>query len=258
MGNERFDGLAEGYDHARPHYPHAIMRSLADHVPSPRRIVDVGAGTGISLTALHSVYGDAPEYAAIDVSADMIAHGTRVFPQAHWAQVAAEPYLETQRGLDLILVAQAYHWLDAPRFLAAAQRALAPGGTLALLYNNRLDAESAFLDRYESLLESHSFDYRRDYRHGDLRPQLNAAFPPESTAERDNLRWDRTMTASQFLEMSRSSTRTQRAIDDHGDGFLDRLRALVDAEADANGGVIRVPYRTELTTIARVMPATSV
>lgn len=251
MGTERFDGLAEGYDHARPHYPREIMRVLADRVGTPRRILDVGAGTGISLIALHDVFGDAPEYAAIDVSADMIAHGRRVFPRAHWAQVAAEPYLETQRDLDLVLIAQAYHWLDAPRLLAATQRALRPGGTLAVLYNNRLDTESAFLDRYESLLEGHSFDYRRDYRHGDLRPQFNAAFPPESTAQRDEVRWERAMSPTDFLEMSRSSTRTQRAIDDHGDSFLDPLRALIDAEAAANGGVIRVPYRTELTTIAR-------
>lgn len=262
MTNAAFDGLAAGYSGARPHYPREIMAALGQLVhrgerATPIAVVDVGAGTGISLRGLSEVLGDQARYTAIDVSADMIEQGKRNFPAAHWVQVHAEPYLETQRGLDLVLAAQTYHWLDQPRFLAAATLALAPGGTLAILYNNRLDSQSAFLDVYEALLESYSYDYRRDYRHGDLRPQLRAYLPQGTTIDRVETEWERRMSAAEFLQMSRSSTRTQRAVTDHGDEFLDRLVALVEAEAAAHDGVIAVPYRTELTTAQFHVPGRS-
>ena len=43
--------------------------------------------------------------------------------------------------MDLVTVAQAFHWFDGPAALAEIHRMLSPGGRLAVLWNRRVEDE---------------------------------------------------------------------------------------------------------------------
>jgi SAM-dependent methyltransferase len=238
---QKFDDLAEDYDRYRPRYPAALLGRLAaalPAVPAPR-VIDAGTGTGIALEGLLPRLPADAGVDAIDVSAEMVAHGRTKFPTVDWHVGAAEPFIERAGEVALIVAAQSYQWMDRPRFLAAARRSIVPGGRVAILQNNRDFARSPFLDAYESLLEELSPGYTRNYRAFDVAAELRAGL---GAAEVARACWEQAITRDQFAGMTRSSTQVQRALAAHGDVFGERLDELVDA----HGGEVVVAYTSEL------------
>ncbi|WP_437908241.1 methyltransferase domain-containing protein [Sorangium sp. So ce327] len=242
-----FDGLAKGYDQHRPRYPAALLRGIRPWAaPAPQLdVVDIGAGTGIALEGLIAELGPAHRYHAVDVSADMIATGREKLPQVTWLLGRAEDVLRTMPRMDVVLAAQAMQWMDREAVLAAVRERLSPGGVMAILQNNRDYARSAFLDAYESLLEELSPGYSRRYRAIDYAAELRAVFDGSyDVVVAAETRWVMHMPAEAFVGMSRSSTQVQRAIAAHGDGFTERLAALLARHAP--GGAVDVPYESQL------------
>jgi SAM-dependent methyltransferase len=71
---------------------------------------------------------------AVEPVAEMRAHAARIAP-AIGATAEALPFPDA--SIDALAVGQAFHWFDAPRALAEIARVLRPGGTMALLWNER-------------------------------------------------------------------------------------------------------------------------
>lgn len=247
MVKQKFDGLAEEYDQSRPRYPEELWDVLAQRLPLRGErfaMVDAGAGTGIALEGLLPRIPADSQVTAIDVSSDMVRVGATKFPQVEWVTTAAEPFLEGSCGLDLVVVAQAYQWMDRSRFTSAAYSALRSGGLLAIIQNNRDFKGSDFLDAYETLLEKMSPGYSREYRSFDIRAELAETFGA-GTIDLDVATWERPMSVRDFVEMSSSSTQVQRAVAAYP-GFLEEVRNL--AEQYARGGSLSIAYRSELYT----------
>ncbi|UCR89587.1 class I SAM-dependent methyltransferase [Mycetocola spongiae] len=251
MGHEVFDDLAADYDRFRPPYPRALFEIMANRLGrartghTPARVLDLGAGTGIALAGLREVLGPRPLYAAVDPSAAMVALGSELVPDALWHVGRAEPYLEVSRGVGLIMIAQAFHWMDVPRLLAAATRALVPGGVIAVLYNIRRHTDSAFLAEYEALLEELSPGYSRDHPDSDVLAALHEHLPAGTRVETHQALWDTFMTPEEFLGLAHSATSVQRARASHGAELDRRTLALVRAYLDSDGRV-DVAYTSEL------------
>ncbi|KOX14259.1 hypothetical protein ADL05_16670 [Nocardiopsis sp. NRRL B-16309] len=240
--------MSDDYDLHRPRYPDEFFATIAEELTSFAEVtvVDTGAGTGIALEGLVPALGGSTRYLAVDVSQDMVDRGRRKFPGVEWTVGAAEEYLEglTQR-VQLVVAAQAYQWMDRKRYVAAALAALAPGGLLAIMQNNRDHTSSAFLDAYESLLEVHSPGYGRGYRDFDIRAEVAADFEPAGgRVDTRVARWIRSVRVEDFVRMSSSSTQVQRAIAKEGEGFLDLVRGL--CEEHARDGSLDVAYTSEL------------
>ena len=150
----------------------------------------------------------------------------------------------------LVLVAQAVHWFDRPAFYAEAARVLVPGGTIAVLNNDRDHRASAYLDAYERLMEDHGdHHYRRDYREYDTVAEMTAQ-PGLSEGAVSTAGWVRELDTDQVLGMAMSSSRMAAVVRNLGE---ERTRAHLTALVREHfpDGEVRIPYVTRLFTARR-------
>ena len=141
MGSERvrarvFGEVAEEFERVRPGYPAALIADVLAHAGGAgSRALEVGAGTGKATVAMAEhgldITAVEPDRQMADVLARRIEGRSNVT-----IQVCAFEDLEPDRSFGLLYSAQAWHWTDPATRWQRAAAALAPGGTLALLWNN--------------------------------------------------------------------------------------------------------------------------
>lgn len=124
-----FGAAADVYDRSRPSYPVEAVRFVLP--ADPRRVLDLGAGTG-KLTAVLLDLG--LDVVAVEPSEQMRA---RIPARAEVVAGSAESLPLPDGSLDAVLVGHAFHWFDRAAALPELARVLRPGGTLGLLWNNR-------------------------------------------------------------------------------------------------------------------------
>ena len=131
-----FGPAAHVYERGRPPYPEEALDWLLP--PGTPRVLDLGAGTG-KLTRQIAARG--LEVTAVDPSEGMLAELRRVLPGISAHQGTAEEIPLPDGSADVVLVAQAWHWVDPARAAPEIARVLSPGGRLGLLWNVRDDGE---------------------------------------------------------------------------------------------------------------------
>ncbi|MCI1017951.1 class I SAM-dependent methyltransferase [Microbacterium sp. C5A9] len=133
-----FEGIGADYDRYRPGFPAAAVDLL---IPEPvGAVLDLGAGTG-KFTEL--LAGRAARVIAVEPSEPMLAVLRAKLPDVDAHRASAEQIPLDDESVDVVTVAQAFHWFDRIRACAEIARVLAPGGTLELIWN-RSDPASAW------------------------------------------------------------------------------------------------------------------
>jgi SAM-dependent methyltransferase len=126
---ESFGSDAHRYERARPGYPDAMVKRILDASPG-RDVVDVGCGTGIAARQFRVA-------------------GCRVLgvePDDRMAELARQSGLEVEiatfenwdpagRAFDMVIAAQAWHWVDPVAGAVKAAQALERGGRFAAFWN---------------------------------------------------------------------------------------------------------------------------
>lgn len=135
---ESFGAVAADYDRYRPTYPDLLMDDLV--ALRARTVLDIGCGTGKAATLLAArglaVLGVEPDSKMAAVAR---AHGLEVEVEVG----GFEDWDDRGRTFDLIIAAQAWHWVDPARGAAKAARLLTENGTLALFWNfDELDVDT--------------------------------------------------------------------------------------------------------------------
>lgn len=138
-----FRGTVGFYRQYRPSIPQDVADVLDAAVAqrTPRRLLDVGTGTGLVVEAL---LGRFDNIIAIDNDADMLAAaeaalrpqlpgGTHLLLQ----QVTAEEFTPPPGWLaDLVTICRAFHWLDQAVVLARLDAHVSPEGAVAIFGDN--------------------------------------------------------------------------------------------------------------------------
>ena len=121
----RFGESAAVYDRVRPRYPDAVYDWLAEETTAPGRCADVGAGTGIFGAGLRargwSVVGIDPDPELLSLHPEPAHTGT------------AESLPLDDGSVDLVAVAQAWHWMDPVAATSEFRRVLTPAGAVAIV-----------------------------------------------------------------------------------------------------------------------------
>lgn len=127
-----FGGAVEEYERARPTYP----AEAADWaVPAgAKTVVDVGAGTG---KFTRSLVAKGLEVFAVEPDNIMRGSLAKSLPGVTALAGSAEHLPLADQSVDLVTVAQAWHWMDHEAAKTEFARVLRPGGSLALIYNIR-------------------------------------------------------------------------------------------------------------------------
>lgn len=129
-----FDEVAEQYDAGRPGYPEPMTEetiALAS-LPPGGRILEVGCGPG-KATLPFAKRGYAMLCLELGQNlATLAAEKCRPYPAVTIRNVAFEDWPLEERAFDLVLSAQAFHWIDPEIGFPKAAAALKEGGSLAL------------------------------------------------------------------------------------------------------------------------------
>jgi SAM-dependent methyltransferase len=131
---DHFSTLATNYAKYRPHYPAALFEYLASLVSEHKLAWDCATGNGQAALGLAPYF---EHVIATDASARQIANAIR-HEKITYSAAPAERSEIASHSIDLIMVAQALHWLDFDKFYAEVRRVLKPHGILAVSCYNLL------------------------------------------------------------------------------------------------------------------------
>lgn len=156
----RFSDRAENYAKYRPGYPREVLEFLEENrdLRSDSVVADVGSGTGL-LSALflesgYRVFGVEPNREMRQAAKGFLGD----HPLFESVEGAAEDTTLADESIDLIVVANALHWVERDAARAEFSRVLTPGGQVAVLWSVSRTSGSTFLQAYADLVSTYRTD----------------------------------------------------------------------------------------------------
>lgn len=138
-GWDAFDRRASTYDRGRLGEWHRLVSSrTADLalISAPRRVLDVGCGTGVLLRQLAERFPDAVGFNGVDPAPRMVAQSRAALekdPRVVVEEAAAEGLPFADGVFDLVVSTMSFdHWSDQLLGLSECRRVLGDGGVLVL------------------------------------------------------------------------------------------------------------------------------
>jgi SAM-dependent methyltransferase len=251
----RFGSVAERYDRARPGYPESLIDILWENaqLEPGDRALEIGAGTG-QATIPFAARG--LNVLAVEPSAAMAAIIDRKLSAAgHDGRTVVSDFESVEledAAFKLIYAATSWHWLDPERRFAIAGRAIAPGGTLAVLWTWPLWRATHLIAELDAAYE----------RSGAPLETMGPMHPTEPDAGALGREWSREIERSDVFEkplgklIDWSQSYTAAGYTDllgtYGDhiGLVPEVRARLFADVesiiDADEGAAELHYRTLL------------
>jgi SAM-dependent methyltransferase len=180
----RFSDRVNNYAKFRPSYPEEVIGFLQQTIGLQKEwtIADIGSGTGIFSELLlsngYKVWGVEPNKEMREEAEKNLA-GFKKFTSINGK---AEQTFLTGNSIDLITVAQAFHWMDRDAAKEEFRRILNPKGFIVLLWNIRL-THTPFLKALEEL----KIKFGTDYKAGRMTKEKDIAafFHPEPLTQKD-------------------------------------------------------------------------
>ncbi|WP_349827764.1 class I SAM-dependent methyltransferase [Brevibacterium litoralis] len=200
-----FGQEADRYDRVRPGYPDTAVEALLDGLPEAPRVLDLGAGTGkLSghlVSALerrrapegrgeHGMWGEHGAGTVVAVDPDAAALQRNPAAEVHVGTGEEIPLPDA--SVDLVTIAQAWHWMEPAATCREVHRVLVPGGRLAILVN-QLDVREPWVHRLSRIM--HAGDvYRPAWR-----PEVGEGF---SAVEAATTAFTQPMTTADLVDLA--------------------------------------------------------
>lgn len=154
MKNE-FYNRANEYAIGRPTYPEEILKRLKElGIGRNSTIADVGAGTGL-LTRMLSEIGC--RILAVEPNIEMLSECKKYCSTITSIEYINEPAESTgikEHSLDLIIIAQAFHWFDKELSKVEFKRILKEKGYVIFLWND-MQIDNEFANEYINIIRKY-------------------------------------------------------------------------------------------------------
>ena len=224
-----FGSVAEAYDRGRPAYPAEAVGWLTGG--EAKVVLELGAGTGKLTRELvdqgHAVFATEPDEAMLAILRERV-------PEVSAKVATAEEIPANDRSVDVVVVAQAFHWFDHEVALPEIARVLKPGGHLALVWNSR-DERIPWVRRMGELLGRQDLDTgsAEHVVHSDL-----FGFMEEATFKH----WQE-VNRETIIDLARSRSSFAMMDDAEQDAHLEQVRAFYEDYGRGMDGM-QIPYVT--------------
>ena len=235
-------GEGGAYDSVRPAYPHEAVAALIDAARSGRgvdapgrddalRAADIGAGTGkmSELLARGGLLVD-----AVEPSEAMRAQASPI-EGVTWHDGVAEETGLPNDVYDIVVFAQSWHWMDPERAGLEAARILAPGGVLAIVWN-QMAVSIPWVHRLTRIMRS------GDVHRPDRPPTPGGGFAPMTLTQ---VAWEDRMTPEEILTLGTTRSSYIRSSEAGRARMQENLRwYLYEHLGYAPGELVTIPYAT--------------
>lgn len=242
-GMASFETVADEYDVGRPSYPDGLFQALGPL--AGRRVLDVGAGTGIATRALLARHADV---VAVDPGRELLRRamthtgGLRTVV----ADGAALPVRSS--AVDLVCFAQSWHWLDPATRVDETHRVLRTRGRWAGWWSHaRADGEQWFDDHWAAIERSCPGTHRRQ-RNTDWGATIETAGMFD-VHERVTVPWIRKVPVDVWMTDQASHSYVVGLPHDARTRLLSELQQV--AHSQFTDGTMVVPYETWLWIATR-------
>jgi SAM-dependent methyltransferase len=240
-----FDRSAADYDAVRPGYPRELIKDLLrlSGVPESGAILEVGCGTG-QLTVPLAERGYAITAVELSHALSLLAAtNLKPFPDATVVCADFERWEVNPAAYDVVVSAQAFHWIEPSIGYPKAHVALRPGGHLALIWNLFPGSDAPVHRALDEVYRECVPQLRRDPGLRSLEARVERTIEEVRSSglfdEPDVRRypWTAPYTTADYLKLLRTFS-DHLALDP--DDF-DRLLASVRSTVDRFGGTIERP-----------------
>ena len=261
----KFDGTAENYRKYRPGIPAEVADLLVAATPqrSPRRLLDVGTGTGLVVKALINEFDDVVAFdtdtGMLQEAEDCLRPLVRVGSSLMLERGSAETFLpHADWRADLVTICRAFHWLDQEAVLKRLDAQVSVDGVVAIFGDNSFWASSnPWKDLVRDLIKSYLGEERRAgdsvFKHHNRPYSEIMAESPFSVVTEHVVPVERIWTANGILGyLYSTSFATPRLFGDRLAEFDAAARDLLaslsadDRFVEANEFLIRIGKRPQL------------
>lgn len=153
QGAERFSSKTDDYAKGRPDFPKEIIDFLYEHkvIDEKSIIADIGSGTGrftkLLLERDHHVYGVEPNDEMRSKAEELLSKFNNFTSISGNAESTTLP----NNSLDLITVAQAFHWFDKEKCLVEFKRILKDNGKVFIIWDDLINDYNDFSKEFRNL-----------------------------------------------------------------------------------------------------------
>lgn len=226
-----FGQAADVYEKSRPTYPPEAAAWFVP--PTATTVLDLAAGTGKFTRSLVEL---GVEVIAVEPDAKMLEKLSENLPSVRVVEGRAERMPLPDASVDVVTVAQAWHWVDPEKALPEIARVLRPGGTLGLVWNLRDER----VDWVRQLSEAMGSSEAERYTRGNV--EIGEPFGPTEYFEVD---WSAPSSPEALVELVASRSYMIVASEAERERVFADVRELAATHPSLAGrDTFELPYRT--------------
>ena len=241
-----FDRVAELYDEVRPGYPEELVEDVLalSGIPPDGRILEVGCGPGTATVAFarRGYHMDCVELGPR--LAALAFENCRAYPKVRVHNSSFEEWPLEAGAYDLVISAEAFHWIPPEVAYPRAARALNEAGSLALFWILYQDPDTEIFRAIDQVYHQQAPqignpnktitpEWLMEQIVGNYRS--SGCFGPVTVRQ---YRWSRTYSGEQYAKLVRTFS-SHRSLDE---GTWRRLLAGIGDVIEQHGGRLVRPF----------------